>query len=98
MANLSRLPKVLQSEYEWQYEGACVGLESARFFSPDAERGRARAGREERAKAVCASCPVIEQCREHALRAQEPYGVWGGLSERERAEILKSDPQRPAVA
>lgn len=98
MANLSRLPKVLQSQYEWQYQGACVGLESSRFFSPDAERGRARAGREESAKAVCSACPVIEKCREHALQAQEPYGVWGGLTERERTEILKGDQQQPAVA
>jgi WhiB family redox-sensing transcriptional regulator len=96
MANLSRLPKVLQSEYEWQYQGACVGLESSRFFSPDAERGQARATREARAKSVCAGCPVIEQCRQHALKVQEPYGVWGGLSERDRAEILGT--RSPAVA
>jgi len=31
---------------------------------------------------------VIQQCREHALKVREPYGVWGGLSEDERAEIL----------
>ncbi|MGJ9413765.1 WhiB family transcriptional regulator [Aeromicrobium sp. CF4.19] len=97
MANLSRLPKVLQSSYEWQYEGACMGLDSARFFSPDAERGTARSDREGAAKAICATCPVIDQCRQHALEAREPYGVWGGLTERERTEILKeSDRQRVA--
>ncbi len=98
MANLSRLPKVLQSEYEWQYDGACVGLESSRFFSPDAERGNARADRESKAKAICATCPVIDQCRSHALSAQEPFGVWGGLSERERFEIIKREQRTSVVA
>ena len=40
--------------------------------------------RELRAKLVCAGCPVLEMCREHALSVGEPYGVWGGLSETER--------------
>ncbi len=30
------------------------------------------------------SCPVIQQCRSHALSVREPYGVWGGLTEDER--------------
>jgi len=44
--------------------------------------------RENAAKAVCASCPVINACRDHALAVQEPYGIWGGLSEDDRAAIL----------
>ncbi|MTA96041.1 MAG: WhiB family transcriptional regulator, partial [Actinobacteria bacterium] len=40
------------------------------------------------AKAICASCPVLAQCRDHALAVQEPYGIWGGLSEDERAELI----------
>lgn len=39
------------------------------------------------AKAVCWRCPVLDACREHALAAAEPYGVWGGLSETERRRI-----------
>lgn len=42
----------------------------------------------EQAKQTCHRCPVIAQCREYALRTREPYGVWGGLSEEDRAEIL----------
>ncbi|GAA1170690.1 hypothetical protein GCM10009584_09540 [Ornithinimicrobium humiphilum] len=33
---------------------------------------------------VCATCPVLERCRAHALAAREPYGVWGGMTEEER--------------
>jgi WhiB family redox-sensing transcriptional regulator len=84
MANLSRLPLVRQEVWEWQYEGACVGLDSAVFFSPDAERGAAKRNREAGAKAVCAGCPVIEQCRQHALTVREPYGVLGGMTMDER--------------
>ena len=40
------------------------------------------------AKAICRRCPAINECLEHALRVREPYGVWGGLSEDERAYLL----------
>ena len=42
------------------------------------------------AKALCATCPVIEQCRSYALAAQEPYGIWGGMTEEERREEIRS--------
>ncbi|WP_131771004.1 WhiB family transcriptional regulator, partial [Candidatus Protofrankia californiensis] len=77
------------------------------FFHPEGERGPARAAREAAAKAVCARCPVIQACAEHALQAREPYGVWGGLSESEREAILtgrtrrgagRHSPTRPGLA
>ena len=37
-----------------------------------------------------AACPVIEQCRSYALAAQEPYGIWGGMTEEERREEIRS--------
>ena len=40
--------------------------------------------RDQNAKQVCKDCPVLLQCRSHALAAREPYGVWGGMSEDER--------------
>ena len=42
----------------------------------------------QQAKAICQSCPAITECRAHALRVREPYGIWGGLSESERASLL----------
>ncbi|WP_328603446.1 WhiB family transcriptional regulator [Amycolatopsis sp. NBC_00345] len=35
-------------------------------------------------RGACRGCPVLAQCRAHALTAQELYGVWGGLSETDR--------------
>ena len=39
----------------------------------------------------CRRCPVLEQCRRHALEVQEPYGIWGGLTEYERQRALRID-------
>jgi WhiB family redox-sensing transcriptional regulator len=64
-------------------------MDSAYFFHPDGERGPARLRRENRAKAVCLACPVLEMCRKHALAVQEPYGIWGGMSEADRLNLLK---------
>ena len=88
MSEISRLPKPIADLWEWQYSGACQELPTEMFFHPDGERGPRRRNRENAAKAVCAACPVIQQCREHALSVQEPYGIWGGLNEDERLAIL----------
>jgi WhiB family transcriptional regulator, redox-sensing transcriptional regulator len=84
-----RLPVPVTDVWDWQIRGACRGMDSALFFHPEGERGPARSGREARAKQICASCPVLEQCRAHALAVHEPYGVWGGLSESERDVIVR---------
>ena len=84
MAEISRLPGPVADVWEWQYQGACRRVDPAVFFHPEGERGPARRRRDEAAKAVCASCPVMRECREHALTVREPYGVWGGMTEQER--------------
>jgi WhiB family redox-sensing transcriptional regulator len=88
MAEISRLPQPIADHWEWQYEGSCRTLPSEMFFHPDGERGPRRRNRENAAKAICAACPVIVRCREHALAVQEPYGIWGGLSEEDRLAII----------
>jgi WhiB family transcriptional regulator, redox-sensing transcriptional regulator len=87
MAELSRLPIPLSDVYEWQYQGACREADPALFFHPEGERGPSRRNRDQAAVAICAGCPVIEQCRQHGLSVQEPYGVWGGLTEDDREAI-----------
>jgi WhiB family redox-sensing transcriptional regulator len=90
MADIRRLPGPNADVWDWQLEGLCRGKDSALFFHPDGERGPARARREAKAKAICQACPVLTQCRQHALAVQEPYGIWGGLSEPERTALVKS--------
>lgn len=88
MADTGRLPPPLVAHWEWQSHAACRGMASDTFFHPPDERTTAREDRIAAAKAVCRRCPAITACLDHALRVREPYGVWGGRSEDERAELL----------
>ena len=90
MTDISRLPGPQSDLWEWQLQGASRAKDPCLFFHPEGERAPRRANREPPANAVCASCPVLLQCRAHALAAREPYGVWGGLSEHEREDIHAS--------
>lgn len=70
-------------KYEpWMAEGVCGQTDPEAFFP---ERG----GSNREAKRVCkTSCPVREECLEFAVANDEPFGVWGGLSERERRPLV----------
>lgn len=72
--------------------GSCVNREVNLFFEEDGERKDARDRRFAKAKMVCTSCPVMAQCREWALRVDEPYGVWGAMDADERAVALGKRP------
>ena len=98
MANLTRLPGPNADFWDWQLNAACRGMDSEVFFHPDGQRGAARAERERKAKAVCESCPVLMQCRDHALKVREPYGVWGGLTEEERDASYRLGRSRTPAA
>lgn len=97
MADVRRLPVPVTTVWDWQMDGLCRGLNSDLFFHPERERGPARAAREARAKSLCHRCPVLQQCRDHALAVREPYGVWGGLSVAERNELIRADATRAVV-
>ncbi|WBB63685.1 WhiB family transcriptional regulator [Streptomyces sp. WMMC500] len=88
MADFSRLPGPNADLWDWQLVAACRGVDSSLFFHPEGERGAARSAREASAKEVCMRCPVRAECAAHALAVREPYGVWGGLTEDEREELL----------
>lgn len=94
MSRPRALPIPLADDWEWQQQGSCRGTDSSVFFHPEGERGRARASRADRAKLLCEACPVIQACREHALTVGEPYGIWGGMSEAERATEMQLREQR----
>jgi WhiB family redox-sensing transcriptional regulator len=82
-------------DVDWEQHAACKGRDAAAFFGPNRfEPKRERERREAAAKAICATCPVLQPCRDHALRSGEVYGVWGGLGEVERRALLSA----PAAA
>ena len=91
-------PRPIASDWDWQESAACRELPSEMFFYPEGERGPRRKNRENAAKAVCATCPVLTACREQALRLAEPYGIWGRLSEDDRLTIIENRKPLSAVS
>ncbi len=84
MAELSRLPGPVADLWDWQLIGCCRQVNPEVFFILEGDRGPARRSRDSKAKEVCLGCPVLTQCRKHALQVREPYGVWGAMTEDER--------------
>jgi WhiB family redox-sensing transcriptional regulator len=67
---------------EWQEHAACRGADTNVFF-PAAETDAGPA------KAICAGCPVAEQCLEYAIETRQPDGVFGGLTALERHRLIR---------
>ncbi|HUQ39859.1 MAG TPA: WhiB family transcriptional regulator [Acidimicrobiales bacterium] len=73
----------------WQDRAACRGPQAAVFFPPSHfERKDDKDEREDRAKAICTQCPVRKPCLDYAVRIREPHGIWGGLNELERKQLV----------
>ena len=70
-------------ERTWQRQANCMGVDPDLFFP---ERGAST----REAKEVCRGCVVREDCLEYALANSEKFGIWGGLSERERRRIRRA--------
>lgn len=64
----------------WQERALCAQTDPEAFFP---EKG----GSTREAKAVCAVCEVRDECLEYALQHDERFGIWGGMSERERRRL-----------
>ncbi len=74
----------------WQERAACRGPQAEVFFPPShAERKDEKLARESRAKGICAECRVRDDCLGYAIRIREPHGIWGGLNELERKQLLE---------
>ena len=70
----------------WRQHAACATADPDLFYPTQGENHKGTA-----AKAICATCPVADQCLEEALARpiHEDFGVWGGTSEKQRREIRK---------
>ena len=66
----------------WQDRALCAQTDPEAFF-PE------KVGSTREAKKVCRSCEVRAECLEYALEHDERFGIWGGLSERERRKLKK---------
>ncbi|MGH3495158.1 MAG: WhiB family transcriptional regulator [Sciscionella sp.] len=69
-------------EPEWTERALCAQTDPEAFFP---EKG----GSTREAKRICTGCEVRDECLEYALAHDERFGIWGGLSERERRKLKK---------
>lgn len=77
-----------QVEPTWRAGAACQGATAEHFFPPSTTETREeRTTRESAARELCNGCAVRDACLEYALYVQEPYGIWGGLTEAERRRL-----------
>ena len=74
------LERPLGEDYSWQAQGACRGGDPELFFPPTDEEAAV-------AKSYCASCSVRLTCLAFAIERNERFGVWGGLTEKERGRL-----------
>lgn len=70
--------------HSWTQLAACAGIDTTLLFGKGAEQRQARE--------LCYSCPVRLQCLAEALNADTDFGVWGGLTERERRALIRNMP------
>jgi WhiB family redox-sensing transcriptional regulator len=77
---------------DWMAEAACAG-KGPDLFHPEVDHRRLGQGgftaEEAAAKAVCAGCPVAEECLDYATRLYIGVGVWGGLTGQERRRMRR---------
>ncbi len=72
-----------EEERSWQTQANCMGVDPDLFFP---ERGAST----REAKEVCRGCVVSDDCLEYALANGEKFGIWGGMSERERRRLRRA--------
>jgi WhiB family redox-sensing transcriptional regulator len=71
-----------EEEQDWQERALCAQTDPEAFFP---EKG----GSTREAKRICSGCDVRAECLEFALAHDERFGIWGGLSERERRRLKR---------
>jgi WhiB family redox-sensing transcriptional regulator len=73
-----------QTLHDWTAQAACNSADPDELFVTGAAQNRA--------KAVCMGCPVRAECLADALDNRVEFGVWGGMTERERRAVLRRRP------
>jgi len=79
----------LVGDRQWQDQANCLGVDPDLFFP---ERGAST----REAKEVCRGCVVKQDCLDFALTNGEKFGIWGGLSERERRKLRRKQREEGA--
>lgn len=78
------------ADVNWRVLANCIGVDPAIFYGEDSDEradGVRVNPRPAVAKDLCSRCDVTAECLEWALAHREPWGIWGGLTRKERASI-----------
>jgi WhiB family redox-sensing transcriptional regulator len=78
----------------WMDDAACTNVDPELFFP----EGRDQEARIDEAKAVCASCPVLELCLVRALDNKEQHGIWAGATSHDERRRMVRNRKRPSRA
>jgi WhiB family redox-sensing transcriptional regulator len=85
MAATSNLRAMTAEDRPWASKALCTAYDPDELFAQGAAQRRVAI--------VCRHCPVMQQCAAEALDNQVEYGVWGGMTERQRRALLKQHPE-----
>jgi hypothetical protein len=88
-------PKFDLGQLAWMDRAACAGAGPQLFYADFDQRFNRLPPL---AVKTCVGCPVRQQCLDYALARNERFGIWGGLSYRQRVQLRRADDvQRPAL-
>lgn len=76
----------LLEETPWAEHAACAGQPADLWFPDRGEKPIV-------AQAICATCPVTDECLAYALRWRIPHGIWGGTTSRQRRRLADGVPR-----
>lgn len=79
------------ADEEWESQALCAQTDPEAFY-PD------KGGSTKQAKDICLGCPVRLECLQYALDRDERFGIWGGLSERERRRLKRRQLAAPVFS
>ena len=85
VANTAYIVRVLDARSEWVSKALCRSTDPDELFVS----GKAQ----NKAVVICRNCPVVAECLAEALDNQMEFGVWGGMTERQRRALLKQHPE-----
>ncbi|MEJ5918922.1 MULTISPECIES: WhiB family transcriptional regulator [unclassified Corynebacterium] len=78
-------PESFRDRQEWVTQAKCRDIDPDELF--------VRGAAQRQAAVICRHCPVVLQCRADALDNEVEFGVWGGLTERQRRAMLRDHPE-----
>lgn len=81
--HIETIATITSPDLDWQQEALCAQTGADFFFPEPGSSVR-------EAKRICGMCPIRSACLDYALDNDERFGVWGGLSEKERLQLRRT--------